>query len=172
VSESLPGAHRIQVESVDPTTGNAAVITSDAAVPESGQYVARALRHLQRISPAMGFGPSQAPEFVADPQTQETSTGAVAVHLRQHYKGIPIYDGAATVRFDGDGRLLEVAGRSVTVEEDLPVTVTVSAEQALRIAAQHVAEPGDETDAPLDSFGQPLVDPGLDLGDFAPVQRT
>ena len=44
VSAALPGAHRIQVESLDPTTGNAAVITSDEAAPESGQYVARALR--------------------------------------------------------------------------------------------------------------------------------
>src|SRR5262245_55637532 len=70
----LPGSHRIQVQSVDPTTGNAAVITSDSADAERGQYVGRALRHLQRISPAMGFSATQAPEFVADPETQETST--------------------------------------------------------------------------------------------------
>ncbi len=88
----LPGAHRIRVESFDAATGNAAVVVSDAADAEPGQYVARALRHLQRIGPALGFGPSQAPEYVADPTAQETSTGAVAVHLRQHYKGIPVYD--------------------------------------------------------------------------------
>ena len=56
----LPGAHRIRVESVDPTTGNAAVITSEDADAERGSYVARALRHLQHISPAIGFGPAQA----------------------------------------------------------------------------------------------------------------
>ena len=168
----LPGTHTISVESIDSVTGNAAVITSADADPETGSLAARALRHVQRIGPAMGLGPSQAPEYVADPQVQQTSTGAAAVHLRQQYKGIPIYDGAATVRFDADGRLLEVAGRSITVEEDVPVDPTVSAEEALRIAAAHVAEPEPAEHAALDAFGQPLAEPGLDLKDFAPVPRT
>jgi extracellular elastinolytic metalloproteinase len=168
----LPGEHRVRVMSLDPVTGNAAVVTSHDASPGDGDHVARALRHLQRISPALGLTAEQAPEYVADPAGQTTSAGAVAVHLRQQYKGILIYDAAETVRFEPDGAIREVAGRSVSAPADLPVAPTVTPEEALRTAAAHVADAGDAADAPLDQFGQPLVDPGMDLAGFAPVQRT
>jgi extracellular elastinolytic metalloproteinase len=168
----LPGDHRVRVMSLDAGTGNAAVVTSHDASPGDGDHVARALRHLQRISPALGLTADQAPEYVADPAEQTTSAGAVAVHLRQQYKGILIYDAAETVRFEPDGSIREVAGRSVSAPADLPVTPTVTPEQALRAAAAHVGAPDDPADAPRDQFGQPLVDPGMDLSGFAPVQRT
>ncbi|MEP6666604.1 MAG: M36 family metallopeptidase, partial [Nocardioidaceae bacterium] len=168
----LSGDHRVRIASFDATTGNAAVVVSEAAGTISGDYAARALQHLQRISPALGLDPTQAPEYVADPSTQVTSAGVVAVHLRQLYKGIPIYDAAEIVRFDADGRLLEVAGRPITVPVDIPVTNSVRAEDALRTAAAHVAEAGDPAGATADPFGQPLVDPAMDLTAFAPVERT
>ena len=169
----LPGQHRIRVASFDPATGNAAVVVSDDAGAQPGDYVARAIRHVQRIGPALGLTAEQAPEYAADPTEQATSTGAVAVHLRQLYKGIPVYDASETVRFDADGRLLEVAGRSVSVTADIPVTTTVTPEDALRLAAAHVADGGDgPDDAPRDQFGEPLVDPTLELTDFAPEART
>lgn len=168
----LPGEHRVRVESFDPATGNAAVVTSQDAAAVAGDYVARALKHLQRISPALGLAEDQAPEYVADANDQTTSSGAVAVHLRQFYKGIPIYDAAETVRFDPDGRIAEVAGRSVTVAGDLQVSTTLTPGEALETAARHVAEAGDPGDAPVDQFGEPMVDPGLDLSEFDPVVRT
>jgi extracellular elastinolytic metalloproteinase len=146
------------------------VVVSLDAEARQGDYVTRALQHLQRISPALGLAAEQSPEYLADPEQQTTSAGAVAVHARQAYKGIPIYEAAETVRFDPDGRLREVAGRSYTVVSDLPVAPTLSAEQALRAAARYLAESGDG-DA-TDPFGQPLAEPPLDLSGFAPVRRT
>jgi extracellular elastinolytic metalloproteinase len=172
VSDDLPGHHRIRVASFDAGTGNAAVIVSDSADAQLGDFVARAIRHLQSISPALGLTAGQAPEYAADPTDQTTSTGAVAVNLRQLYKGIAIYDASETVRFGTDGSLLEVAGRSIAVPGDIPVSTTVSPEAALRIAAAHVAEGGDPDSAPVDQFGEPMVDPGLDLSDFTPALRT
>src|SRR6478735_6256109 len=169
--EALPGQHRIRVASFDQATGNAAVVVSDDARARTGDYVARAIRHVQRIGPALGLTADQAPEYAADPSEQATSSGAVAVHLRQLYKGIPIYDASETVRFDADGRLLEVAGRSVSVVGDNPITTTVTPEEALRLAAAHVADGGGD-DAPRDQFGEQMVDPALDLTDFAPEART
>jgi len=168
----LPGHHRIRVASFDSGTGNAAVIVSDSADAQQGDYVARAIRHVQSISPALGLTAEQAPEYAADPTDQTTSTGAVAVNLRQLYKGIAIYDASETVRFGSDGTLLEVAGRSFAVPGDIPVDTTVSPEEALRAAAAHVAEASDPETAPRDQFGEPMVDPGLDLSEFAPVLRT
>lgn len=168
----LPGQHRVRVASFDPGTGNAAVVVSEDAAPGGTDYAGRALKHVQTISPVLGLTEDQPPEFAADPQVQTTSTGAVAVHLRQQYKGIGIYDAAETVRFHADGSIEEVAGRSVSVPADAPVVAAVSPEQALRTAAAHVAEASDPADAPTDQFGEPMVDPGLDLTDFAPVLRT
>src|SRR5699024_5760064 len=60
----------------------------------------------------------------------------------------------------------EVAGRSHTIAENVPVTPTLSAREALARAAEHVAEA--EPDPPLDPFGQPLADPPMDMSGFAP----
>ncbi len=49
VSDRLPGAHRVRIRSFDAVTGNAAVVASAAAPAERGNYVNRALAHMQRI---------------------------------------------------------------------------------------------------------------------------
>ena len=102
LSSKLPGRHRIKITRFDPTTGNPRVIVSESAPGEEGNYIERALEHLRIISPVLVLHPNQPPEFVPDPYFQRTSTGAVAVHLRQHYKGLPIFQAAQTVRFAPD----------------------------------------------------------------------
>jgi extracellular elastinolytic metalloproteinase len=171
-SAALPGEHRVEVASFDGVTGNPAVVVSHEAAATPEDFVGRAQQHLQRIGAVLGFGPARAPEFVADPEHEVTSSGAVAVHLQQLYKGIQVYDGAQTVRFGPDGTLLEVAGRSYTVDADIRVAPTVSAEQALRLAAAYLATGTDEADAGTDPFGEPLTEPTLDLREFDPVVRT
>lgn len=169
ISDGLPGEHRVHVASLDRATGNAAVIVSHR--PEAGgeDFVRRALDHVRHLGPALGLAAEQPPEFQADPHVQRTSSGGAAVHLRQLYKGIPIYEASETVRFDPEGRLTEVAGRSHTVVADLPVEPSVSAAQALTTAARHVADLGEPDQ--VDPFGQPLgVD--LDLTGFEPTPVT
>ena len=133
----------------------------------------RALQHVQQLRPALGFAPAQPPEFLADPDPQLTSSGAAAVHLKQQYKGIPIYDASQTVRFDPDGAIREVAGRSYTVDQDLPVAPATSADDALRVAAEYLSRGEGETDSavPRDPFGQAVADRPWTLG-FAPQVRT
>jgi extracellular elastinolytic metalloproteinase len=172
VSATLAGDHTIEVASFDAETGNPAVVVSRGSEGLEGDYVSRALAHVQHISRALGFEQGQPPEYLPDPQHQTTSTGAVAVHLRQAYKGIPIYDMAEVVRFEPDGRLAEVAGRSFAVASEEPATPVVTAEQALRAAADHVAASDQDDDAPTDPFGEPLHQPDLDLGGLAPAVRS
>ena len=173
VSDRLPGDHRVEVASLDAETGNAAVVVSSDAEARSGSFVARALRHVQEIGPALGFGPAQAPEYVADPTDQSTSAGAVAVHLRQHYKGILVLDAAQTVRFAADGSIEEVAGTRRAPSPRTSGRTVVTPEAALRTAAAHVAGGApDDADVPVDPYGQPMADPSLDLSAFAPVLRT
>jgi extracellular elastinolytic metalloproteinase len=167
-SAVLPGAESVHVASFDARTGNPAVIVTEDAEPGSDDYVRRALEHVHRLGGALGLAPSQPPEFAPDPAFQRASSGAVAVHLGQQYKGIAIYEASETVRFDPEGRLTEVAGRSHTVEGDVSVAPALTPREALERGAAYVAQ--EEEDPPLDPFGQPLADPPLDLSRFAPQQ--
>jgi extracellular elastinolytic metalloproteinase len=54
VSDRLPGEHRIRIARFDSTTGNPAVVRSEAASAEKGNYVQRALDHMRSISRALG----------------------------------------------------------------------------------------------------------------------
>jgi extracellular elastinolytic metalloproteinase len=168
VSNHLPGEHRVSISGFDPTTGNPATVASEAAPAEQGNYVQRALDHVMGISRALGLAPSQAPEFVADPHVQHTSSGAVAVHLQQRYKGITIFQAAETVRFAPDGALQETAGSAVTVEREEPVAPRLTVEQAVLSAAQHVAQPDADELGATDQFGEPLPTPSMDMTGFRP----
>jgi len=102
LSDHLPGAHRLRIERMDALTGNPAVVTSEHGPAERGNYVQRALDHVRGISRALGLAPTQPVEFVADPDMQSTSSGSVAVHLHQLYKGIPVFQAQECVRFGPD----------------------------------------------------------------------
>lgn len=167
-SSRLLGDHEVRIVSFDAESAGAAVLVSSDAPAAAGEYLTRALQHVHVVGDALGLAPEQPQEFVADPGYQTTSTGGVAVHLRQQVKGVPVYDAAETVRFDADGRVLEVAGRSYAVADDLDVSPRITAAEALHAAARHlaVAETVPAGDVPTDPFGEPLAEPLLDLGAF------
>ncbi len=168
VSDSLPGAQRVIVDSFDATTGNTAVVNLVAAPAEKGNYIQRALDHVRNIGNVLGLSATQPAEFAADPNIQETSSGAVAVHLQQQYKGIPIFQAAETVRFGPDGALKETAGCSVTVARDVDVVPKISVKDAVLKASQHVAIPHEDEKGETDDFGEPLSHPSVDLKGFEP----
>jgi hypothetical protein len=58
ISEDLRGEHRISIENFDAATGNPAAIASESAPAEEGNYVQRALDHVQAISGALGLEPT------------------------------------------------------------------------------------------------------------------
>jgi len=114
------------------------------------------LRHLQAIVPSLGLALTQTVEFVPDPHVQRTSSGAVAVHLRQHYKGIPIFQAAQTVRFAPNGALRETAGTTISSDAEERVAPKLSVTDATLRAAQHVAVPHQDELNAKDQFGEPL----------------
>lgn len=171
VSDRLPGEHRVSVAGVDPYTGNPVVVTSTDAPAGLGSPVERALEHVQSIGRALGMAPGQPPEFVADPNFHETSSGAVTVHLRQQYKGIPVFEAAEAVSFDPDDKLRETWGAAATFPEDLEVAPRLTVEEAVRRAAEHVAVPDEDEFGKTDQFGEPIEPPAVDLGGFKPKVR-
>lgn len=172
VSDRLPGTHRVRIGRYDATTGNPAVVTSESAAAETGNYIQRALDHVRMISGALGLTATQPAEFVADPNMQKTSSGAVAVHLQQHYKSIPIFQAAETVRFAPNGTLKETAGGSVTVAQEVNLSPRLTGQEAVLKAAQHVAVPHPDEQGAEDEFGQPLKLSNVDLSGYQPQVIT
>jgi extracellular elastinolytic metalloproteinase len=111
---------------------------------------------------------TQPAEYLADPDVQETSSGARAVHLQQQYKGLSIFEAAETVRFSPDGQLQEAVGNSITVEQDLPIMPQLTVQEAVTRAAEHVAIPGEDEQGETDQFGEPLIMNPVDLTGFEP----
>ena len=140
-SEASSEELNVRIGRFSPVTGNPELIASEPATSEKGNYVQRAMDHVQKLSKTIGLSETQTAEFMADPNYQTTSSGAVAVHLRQKYKGIKIFQAAETVRFDPDGAIKETVGNSFTVSSDLPVSPKLSVEEAVLKAAQFVAVP-------------------------------
>ena len=167
-SASLPGEQQIRIEKFDTTTGNPRVIASEAAPAIKGNYIQRALDHLRATRSTLGFAETQSPEFKVDPTPLTTSSGAVAVHLQQQYKGIPILETTETVNFAPDGALQETVGSIITVDEDLEVKYKLSVEEAVGFAAKHVAEPHPDEKGAVDQFGEPLPLPSVDVSRFTP----
>ena len=167
-SRALPGAQRVTIAEINPTTGNPAVVALEEGPAAEGNFVQRALEHVQAIGGALGFAPEQATEFAADPVVQQAQSGASTVHLQQLYKGIPVYGAARAVRFHPTGAIDQTLGSTVTVSENRPVGPQISVERAVRIAAEHVAQPDDDELGALDQYAQPLRPVSVDLEGFEP----
>ncbi|MDF0668782.1 MAG: M36 family metallopeptidase [Nitrospira sp.] len=167
VSNELPGAHRVRIERFDAVTGNFSAVVSENSPAEAGNYVQRALSHVQRIG-RLGLEANQPAEFVADPNFQCTSSGAVAVHLQQQFKSITIFQSTQVVRFTPDGAIQDVVGILVSVDQDLTVSPRLAIAEAVRKAAEHVGTPTADEQDQRDVFGEPLIPAQVDLTGFVP----
>ena len=167
-SEASSEELNVRIGRFSPVTGNPELIVSEPAMAEKGNYVQRAMNHIQRLSKTLGLSETQTAEFMADPNYQTTSSGAVAVHLRQKYKGIKIFQAAETVRFDPNGAIKETVGNSLTVSSDLPVSPKLSVNEAVIKAAQFVAVPHPDEQGAKDQFGEPMYLSSVDLTNFVP----
>lgn len=168
ISENLPGRHRIRIAGYDAVTGNPSTVVSEAAPAEQGNYIQRAMEHMQGIRTVLGLESTEAPEYMPDPNIQKTTSGAVAVHLQQYYRHIPIFQAAETVRFAPDGTLTETAGSSVSILREHEVEPRLTVQNAVLAAARHVAAPDDDEMEMTDPFGEPMRPAAVELGDWQP----
>ena len=169
VSRSLPGDHHVTIKSIDPLTGNPSALVSSDSPAAATDYVQRALAHVQTVSRALGFAETQPVEWAADPNYQQASSGAVAVHLQQKYKGLPIFQAAQAVQFAPDGTITETVGSSVTIDHEVDVAPRLTVQEAVLIAARHVAMPAEDERGAVDQFGEPLPLASVDLTGFQPT---
>lgn len=171
ISDELHGAPLVTIVQFDAMTGNPGGVRFEwlLTVPTGeGGHIQRALALIHKISRVLGLAPGQSAEFMANSHVQATSSSAKVVHLRQQYKGIPIFESILTVRFAQDSTLTETIGRCVTVDRDLSVSSRLTIQEAVLKAAQHVAVPDEDEQEDTDPFGQPLHPEGIDLTGFEP----
>ena len=140
-SGRLAGSQRFHIAEFDASTGNPSRIISTSAATAKGNYFQRALDHVREIAPILGLTPSQPAEFAGDPNVQQSSSGGVAVHLRQQYKGIDIFHAAVAVRFTPDGAINDIVGSAFTVNREIELSAKLSVKEALRKAAEYIANP-------------------------------
>jgi hypothetical protein len=165
-SASLPGTHNVRVTRFDQTTGNAAEVVSEGAPTGDGDYISRALAHVQTIGGAMGLT-AVAPEFVPDPHVPETSSGAHVVNLQQRFSGIPVFEAATMVRFGTDGAIVDTAGSTVNATPRSSAQPQLAVEDAVKRAAAFVTAP-ESGEEKVDQFGEPLREEPIDVSGFEP----
>jgi extracellular elastinolytic metalloproteinase len=172
VSEGLTETHRVVIEEVDPRTGNASAIRSVGGTPVEDDLVGAALRHVQDVSPALGFDTTVPVGFQPNSEALRTSAGAAAVHLQETVEGIPVFQAALTVRF-GPSRAVEaVVGSTLNPTETTDTTPSVSAVDAVAVAGQYLAEPDGDGGTETDQFGEPLPQQTINLAGFQPRVRS
>lgn len=142
-----------------------------AATPQpTGSIINRALSVLRaERSRAVGFTaarPTDGTEFVPDPVPQRTSSAAQSVHFQQFYRGVPVFRTAHTVRFAPEGQEADVLGDDVVLTTEVNTAPTLVAEQAVVIAAKHLASAGPRTIK--DEFGQEATQEPVKLDGFEP----
>jgi|CXWL01.1.fsa_nt_gi extracellular elastinolytic metalloproteinase len=109
-----------------------------------GSLLDRAIAHVRRCLPELDPEHGAPAEFTACPQVTKTAAGERIVHLEQHIHGVPIFRAVRTVRFDRAGDLLDVVGDHVPCRSDeVDLSATLGAAEAVLRAAQHLADPKD-----------------------------
>ncbi len=171
LSADLPDA-RIRVSKIDTSTGNAAEIEVSGFDSGSGPVVDRALNYLSTISGVLGFEPGQAPEFVANPQSITTNSGAQSVYAQQHFRAIPIFQATQTVIFSPSGSLHKSTGVSVGIPVNASFQVpTVRVEDAVRTAAVYLSTHPEDSDTDIFGNVRKTTLPSMDTVSFTVVAQ-
>jgi extracellular elastinolytic metalloproteinase len=135
------------------------------AVAKQGTLLDQALSVARFITEVFGAEAGKAVDLVPDPEAQPTGSGARTVFLQQHHRGIPVFRSSQTVRFspagDPEGSEIHLASGKTLPE----IEFGVSSDHAVRIAAEHVCAPTEETGV---DYGFETAPP-VDLTGFIPT---
>jgi hypothetical protein len=127
VSYNLPGEHKVNIARMNSWTGcpdqlistkatSSVDVKSIRKTPEvlSSALIDQAVEHVKATALALGFAAAEPPDLVPDPHVEELNSNVgFAVHLYQQYRGIPVFQMERTVRFNSDGAVIDIAGKTV-----------------------------------------------------------
>jgi extracellular elastinolytic metalloproteinase len=142
------GMPRLAVARLNPSTATVAELrfSGGASLPKVPRtLVARDC--VQATRAALGADPEDVVDFVPDPVVQRTSSKAAIVHLRQVYRGVPVFQMTRTVTFARDGRVTKVKGDHAPIPATFDTVPVVDAIRAVQTAGVFVTEPDDGGEA-------------------------
>ena len=148
-------------------TGSPAVVSAAGPTPTDKSLVERALTFARSQSSNFGFAVGSPAEFAPDPAIQRTSSGGAAVHLKQQYRGLTVFQMSRTVRFSPLGQIVDAAGDTAPIPDGVNVEPTLAVEDAVLAMAGHLAVTGAR-EMLRDSFGQKAPLATIDVKDFKP----
>jgi len=148
-------------------TGSPTVVPGPVATAADKPLIERALAFVQRQSASFGVGAGQVAEFFPDPNVQRTNSGSAAVNLKQHYRGLTVFQMSRTVRFGPTGQLVDAAGDTAGIAEGLDIEPKLSADAAVLLAAKHLASTG-AGETVRDMFGRETPAAQIDIKEFQP----
>lgn len=156
VSEELPEDHTVAVTKINPTTGTPASLTSNNSTAGNGTLISQALRHVQNVSPALGFIAEEPAEFTADHHVQKTSSGTSIVHFHQTYRGIPVFQMARAVHFSSKNELQQVMGDNAILDPNLDINPVMGVKEAILKACEFIDADQEDEGEQFDGWGQPV----------------
>lgn len=149
-------------------TGSPAVIPSAGATPAQKSLVERALEFARTQSSNLGFAAGSPAEFAPDPVAQRTSSGAAAIHLKQQYRGLTVFQMSRMVRFSPAGDVVDATGDTAAIPDGLDIEPKMGIEDAILAMAKHLATTG-VGEKVRDPYGQEALVPTIDIKDFKPT---
>ena len=173
--ELLLENHIVRIRGVNPFQGSAQQAYSEftgydytarvESMLSDSVLVARAQAHVKEIAVALGFGPQETPEFVADPNLKVLATGQRVVNLQQYHRGVPVFQMERAVWIAPDGMIYNVTGASVGLPAGLEVLPNVNVEQALMAALKFLTWPIESDN---DAVTETKASLRIDLEGFKP----
>ena len=158
----------VLVTAATAAAGFAELADDAAATPaEPRNVIDKAMAFVQQHRGSLGFGSVEVAEFDPDPVVQRTSSGSMAVHLHQSYRGIPVFQMTRTVRFTPQGDVVDAAGDNAPLPQGIDIKPTLDAPGAALKAAQHLASSG-AGETYVDRFKQTQAVPTVDATGFEP----
>lgn len=149
VQKRLPEDQIIEIRGVNAYLGSAQQVrsryrthTSNESAISDRNLVERALGHLELLSEALGFGPSERPEFEPDSLVKRSTASGRVINVQQFHRGIPVFQMERAVWLDSSGIVHNVTGASVGIADDLEVVPSVKAERAALAATKYLFESG------------------------------
>ena len=129
--------------------------------------IERALTFARSQSTNLGFAAGSPAEFAPDPVIQRTSSGAAAVHLKQQYRGLTVFQMSRAVRFSPSGQVVDATGDTAAIPDGVDVEPKLAVEDAVLAMATHLASTGRGVKV-RDVYGQEAELPTIDIKDFKP----
>jgi hypothetical protein len=143
------------------------------AASDQSSYIERATavlqsRSAQSRSAASATAPSAGYRYRIDPAVVKANSGGAAVHAREEYNGILVFQSADVVRFSPDGAVESSAAQPLGNNGERSSIPRVSSVNATIAAAHFVAAPASDEAGERDQFGEPRRKTPVDLSGFSP----